>query len=97
MSGKFVTVNYEVFGKVQGVFFRKCTQIKAKELNVVGWVMNTNQKTVKGVIQGSREQIVPMKKWLSEEGSPSSSIEKCEFSKEVFIPTLKFKKFEIIR
>ncbi|GAB1604813.1 acylphosphatase-1-like [Argonauta hians] len=97
MTGKYVTVNYEVFGKVQGVYFRKWTRNKAMELNLVGWVMNTNQNTVKGVVQGPRDKIALMKKWLSYDGSPKSSIEKCEFYNEVFIPDLKFKTFEIRR
>ncbi|CAG8773656.1 6327_t:CDS:2, partial [Acaulospora morrowiae] len=33
----FVSLTYEVFGKVQGVFFRKFTREKAIELKLVGW------------------------------------------------------------
>jgi acylphosphatase len=43
--------DFEVEGRVQGVFFRACTEKKAKELGLVGWVMNTPQGTVKGVCQ----------------------------------------------
>jgi acylphosphatase len=45
------TTDFEVDGRVQGVFFRACTEKKAKELGLVGWVMNTAQGTVKGVCQ----------------------------------------------
>ena len=45
------SVDFEVHGRVQGVFFRACTQEKAKNLGLVGWVMNTPRDTVKGVIQ----------------------------------------------
>ena len=34
-------VSFEVFGKVQGVYFRKHTQAKARELGLTGWVQNT--------------------------------------------------------
>jgi acylphosphatase len=40
------------YEKVQGVFFRKYTEAKAKELKLVGWVANTAQGTVKGQAQG---------------------------------------------
>jgi hypothetical protein len=45
------TVDFEVAGEVQGVFFRACTEKKAKELGLVGWVMNTPLGTVKGTAQ----------------------------------------------
>lgn len=43
--------DFEVEGRVQGVFFRACTEKKAKELGLVGWVMNSSQGTVEGVCQ----------------------------------------------
>uniref|UniRef100_A0A8C0JDX5 Acylphosphatase n=1 Tax=Chelonoidis abingdonii TaxID=106734 RepID=A0A8C0JDX5_CHEAB len=47
-----ISVDYEVFGKVQGVFFRKYTQAEGKKLGLVGWVQNTEDGTVQGQIQG---------------------------------------------
>ena len=38
-------LHFEVFGKVQGVFFRKHTQAEAQKLHLVGWVKNTTHKT----------------------------------------------------
>ena len=40
-------VDFEVFGKVQGVFFRKYTQRQAVELGVRGWIMNTRYVLIK--------------------------------------------------
>jgi acylphosphatase len=51
-STNLVSVDYEIFGKVQGVFFRKFTAAEANKLKLVGWVMNTDKGTVKGQIQG---------------------------------------------
>jgi acylphosphatase len=48
---------YEVFGRVQGVFFRKYTQKEAIRLGIVGWVKNTPQGTVEGEAQGPTEQM----------------------------------------
>merc|ERR1712142_1037586 len=74
-----ISVNYEVHGRVQGVFFRKHTNKKAQELKIAGWVMNTDHGTVKGNLQGSTSQVEEMKKWLTEVGSPKSKIKKCDF------------------
>ena len=40
-SMALVAVEYEVFGRVQGVFFRKFTNEKALSLGLRGWVKNT--------------------------------------------------------
>ena len=45
-------LKYEVFGKVQGVFFRKYTKKEADKLGISGWVMNTEKKTVIGEAEG---------------------------------------------
>ncbi|XP_068633470.1 acylphosphatase-1-like [Battus philenor] len=92
-----VSVDYEVFGKVQGVFFRKHTQRKAAELNLKGWVMNTAQGTVIGQLQGPKNATREMKTWLREIGSPKSKIEKVAFKNEAPITSYAFKTFEIRR
>ena len=51
-ASNLISVDYEVYGKVQGVFFRKYTAAEAKKLKLVGWVMNTESGTVKGQMQG---------------------------------------------
>ena len=45
-------LNFEIHGKVQGVFFRKYTHAQAKKLHLVGWVKNTSHGTVVGVAEG---------------------------------------------
>lgn len=57
---------YKVIGKVQGVFFRKSTQDKARELGVKGWVRNESDGSVVTVIQGNDAQLEAMEKWLRE-------------------------------
>ena len=49
---KMQRLEYEVFGKVQGVFFRKYTKKEADKLKLTGWVMNTDKGTVVGVADG---------------------------------------------
>jgi acylphosphatase len=77
-----VRVSFEVFGKVQKVFFRKCTATEAQRLGVHGWCENTAKGTVRGEIEGEREVVDEMKQWLSKIGSPKSKIERCMFEKE---------------
>ncbi|KAM9067236.1 acylphosphatase-2 isoform X2 [Sarcophilus harrisii] len=51
------SVDYEVFGRVQGVCFRMYTEDEAKKVGVVGWVKNTSQGTVKGQVQGPEDKV----------------------------------------
>ncbi|CAH1109735.1 unnamed protein product [Psylliodes chrysocephalus] len=96
-SEKLLSVDFEVFGKVQGVFFRKNTEKEANNLGVRGWCMNTQKNTVKGVIQGSPEKINEMKTWLQEVGSPSSRIDKTVFTNEKYLSKYTFSSFQIKR
>uniref|UniRef100_G3MR87 Acylphosphatase n=2 Tax=Amblyomma TaxID=6942 RepID=G3MR87_AMBMU len=89
------SANFEVFGRVQGVFFRKCTKDKADSLGICGWVRNTRKGTVEGIIQGSTDKMDTMKHWLSNVGSPSSAIEKCTFTDEKNIDEAEFENFSI--
>jgi len=95
MAGKLRHFDFEVFGIVQGVFFRKFTQKEAVKLQLVGWVKNTRNDTVVGQCQGKEEQVDLMKRWLSQVGSPSSRIDKCDIKNEKDITAYDFTKFEI--
>lgn len=89
--------DFEVFGTVQGVYFRHHTQQQAKKLNLVGWVKNTEMDTVQGHMQGQRKHVDQMKNWLRTTGSPKSKIIKAEFSKEKPISQLDGDSFSIKR
>ncbi|NXP44815.1 ACYP1 protein, partial [Heliornis fulica] len=91
----FVSVDYEVFGRVQGVFFRKYTQLEAKRLGLVGWVQNTSHGTVQGQVQGPAAQVQELQEWLRSIGSPQSCISKAEFSNKKKITALEHKDFQI--
>ncbi|XP_018579316.1 acylphosphatase-1-like [Anoplophora glabripennis] len=94
---KLVSVDFEVFGRVQGVFFRKYTEQQAKRLGLRGWCMNTVQDTVKGVIEGSPSKVAEMKQWLERTGSPQSRIDRAVFSKEKDIGKFSYDSFKIKR
>lgn len=79
VSGGF---QYEVFGKVQGVFFRKYTQREATRLGLVGWVRNNDRSSVEGEVAGTADQseeLAQMRHWLGKVGSPKSGIERADF------------------
>nr|XP_060614340.1 acylphosphatase-1 isoform X1 [Anolis sagrei ordinatus] len=92
-----VSIDYEVFGKVQGVFFRKYTQAQGKKLGVVGWVQNTDQGTVKGQIQGPTLKVRQLQEWLQKTGSPKSRIDRAEFRSEKKITRLDHSDFSIVK
>ncbi|XP_031847868.1 acylphosphatase-1 [Nomia melanderi] len=92
---KLVGVDFEVFGRVQGVFFRKYTQKRGKELGLKGWCMNTSQGTVVGRLEGEKEKVEEMKNWLRYTGSPQSAIDKAEFRGEKEISQASFSDFDI--
>ncbi|KAM8834352.1 acylphosphatase-1 isoform X2 [Synchiropus splendidus] len=98
MSGEdLVSVDYEVFGRVQGVFFRKYTQAEGKKLGLVGWVQNTSAGTVKGQLQGKRSGVEEMQAWLKSTGSPKSKIQKAEFRNEKTVERLDHSSFDIVK
>ncbi|XP_021259562.1 acylphosphatase-1 [Numida meleagris] len=90
-----VSVDYEVSGRVQGVFFRKYTQSEAKRLGLVGWVQNTSHGTVQGQAQGPAARVRELQEWLRKIGSPQSRISRAEFTNEKEIAALEHTDFQI--
>ncbi|TFK00785.1 28S ribosomal protein S26, mitochondrial [Platysternon megacephalum] len=60
VSGVLKSVDYEVFGRVQGVCFRMYTEDEARKMGIVGWVKNTRQGTVTGQVQGPEDKVNAM-------------------------------------
>ncbi|XP_066518377.1 acylphosphatase-2-like [Hoplias malabaricus] len=87
------SVDFEIYGHVQGVCFRMYTEREGLSLGLVGWVKNTNRGTVVGQVQGPQQQVNEMKVWLSKEGSPSSRITRAVFKNEKDIPKLELSGF----
>lgn len=89
-----LTTVLQVYGRVQGVFFRKYTKDRARALGLAGWVRNTEAGTVSGQLQGDAKAVAAMKQWLCKTGSPQSHIEKCDFKNEISIDKKTFSGFE---
>jgi acylphosphatase len=53
----------EIFGRVQGVWYRGSTEKKANELGLFGWVRNRADGSVEAVFQGESDTIDKMLHW----------------------------------
>uniref|UniRef100_A0A2K5VS85 acylphosphatase n=1 Tax=Macaca fascicularis TaxID=9541 RepID=A0A2K5VS85_MACFA len=71
------------------------TEDEARKIGVVGWVKNTSKGTVTGQVQGPEDKVNSMKSWLSKIGSPSSRIDRTNFSNEKTISKLEYSNFSI--
>ncbi|XP_042372471.1 acylphosphatase-2-like, partial [Plectropomus leopardus] len=57
---ELVSVDFEIFGHVQGVCFRMYTEKQGLQLGLVGWVKNTYGGTVVGQVQGPADMVEEM-------------------------------------
>lgn len=80
-----------VFGKVQGVFYRKSTQEKAKKIGLKGWVRNKEDGSVEICAEGSSVQIEELKVWCKK--GPEEAVVKDLISKSTEVQF--YKSFEI--
>ena len=62
-----------VRGRVQGVWFRKHTKMKADELGITGYVKNLSNGDVFIEAEGTLNQLEVFTEWLYE-GSPHSKV-----------------------
>jgi len=81
-----------VSGRVQGVFFRHETKLKAMQNNVTGWVRNLPDGRVEAVFEGDKEAVEAMIEFC-QRGPPGAKVENVEVIWEN--PTNEFKDFRI--
>lgn len=55
-----------VSGRVQGVFYRASTQMRARELGIVGWVRNRRDGRVEAHLEGDDDAVKAMLGWMRE-------------------------------
>ena len=58
------TLNCQVAGRVQGVFFRKETQQQAAALGLTGWVRNLPDGRVEVLASGEEQALQQLGVWL---------------------------------
>ncbi|CAG7838285.1 unnamed protein product, partial [Allacma fusca] len=59
-AGGVVSVEYEVFGQVQGCYFTKYLKEICDQRSVGGWVKNSKSGTILGKLQGPRGTVDEM-------------------------------------
>jgi acylphosphatase len=63
-------------GHVQGVWFRKSTEEKARELGLSGWVRNLSDGRVELMAQGDRAGELQV--WVEAGGPPTARVDRVE-------------------
>ena len=79
-------------GRVQGVFFRACTEEEATRLGLTGWVRNRPEGSVEAVIEGDAAMVSAMIRWL-QKGSPQATVTRVRVREEK--PTSEWDTFTI--
>lgn len=72
-----ITRIIQIYGRVQGVFFRESMRQEALNLGVTGWVRNRSDGSVEAVIQGAPEQVEKMLAW-AQRGPLAARVEHVE-------------------
>ncbi len=70
-----------ISGVVQGVFFRAATRRAAADLNLTGWVRNTEDGRVEAVFEGEDGEIDKMLAWCKI-GPPAAKVENITTAEE---------------
>jgi len=76
-------VSVIVSGIVQGVNFRRYTQLTARQLGVKGWVRNLPDGRVKGCFEGEAEAVGSLLDWCRS-GPPSGRVDNLDIQEEPF-------------
>uniref|UniRef100_A0A1L8DD34 acylphosphatase n=1 Tax=Nyssomyia neivai TaxID=330878 RepID=A0A1L8DD34_9DIPT len=91
----YVSVEFEVFGHVQGCGFTKYCRDECVKRRICGWIKNSKRGTIVGKMQGKKEYIDQMLDWLTNTGSPGATIEKCDFTNWTTVLRQDYKDFAI--
>lgn len=79
------SVHVVIRGTVQGVFYRKWTQERARALGVAGWVRNREDGAVEGVFSGPGEVVDELLRECRD-GPPAARV--TDIAVDVVEPTL---------
>ncbi len=67
----------EIYGLVQGVYFRASLSQRATALGLSGWVRNRKQGWVEALIQGEAESVAKLIEW-SKRGPEAARVSRVE-------------------
>jgi acylphosphatase len=80
---KNVRVHLVVEGRVQGVWYRESTRIKATAIDIKGWVKNRSDGTVEIIVEGLDTDIREFVEWCHT-GPPRAVVSKITESSQEF-------------
>lgn len=63
-----------VSGRVQGVFFRASTARQAERRGVAGWVRNDRDGTLEVWLEGDRDHVEGVERWIRGGGPPAAHV-----------------------
>jgi acylphosphatase len=86
------SIKIKVYGKVQGVFFRKYTRLQADKLGIKGYVRNEDDGTVFIIACGEKEPLSKFREWCSH-GPEYARVDKLDVEE---IPVQSFIAFSIL-
>ena len=69
--------NIYVFGKVQGVYYRKSTKTQADDFGLVGWVRNRKDGSVEIMAYGTQTKLEKLYTWTAK-GPPMARVEQVD-------------------
>lgn len=81
-------VKIQVFGDVQGVFYRHVVADKAKQLKLNGWCRNEPDGSVYIVIESDNDAKIEKFVKVCKKGSPLSTLERVEVEEEDYLENL---------
>lgn len=81
-------IHVYVSGRVQGVAFRAATQHTAIDLNLTGWVRNTDDGHVEALFEGEDTDVDKMLVWCKK-GPPAARVDQVEFVEEPYTGNLR--------
>jgi acylphosphatase len=87
------TVHLLIKGNVQGVFYRASAKDVAEQLNVKGWIRNTEEGNVEATVSGDDDEVDRFVEWCRKGPSKAEVAEVIVTSK----PDQGFLDFQIIR
>jgi len=94
-NGVIVSIEFEVYGQVQGVYFTKYCKDTCDMIGLSGWVKNSRQGTIVGKVQGEKPKVEEIIQWLSRTGSPGSKIDHAEIRHWEYMNKPEFRNFSI--
>lgn len=86
-------VRLEIYGVVQGVFFRASTRDRARQLGLTGWVRNRGDGSVEALVEGKSDDIGRLIDWANQ-GPPQAKVDRVDVEEQEFVG--EFERFDVM-